>query len=432
MNLDVLLRRMAICLVLLVPVFLFYGRAVADALICVIDVLFLVRSTRAADFTWVRQPWVVLAGTLWALQLIASIRLGPVENVLQGAVMIRLLVFLVALQAWVLQSPRARRALWAVFALLAVWTASQCWEQLLTGVNATGSLRWLDGALTGPFYKPRAGEVFLFVSLPGIMPLVLWLLGKTSKAARGGGVIMLLFMLVTMILIGQRMPNLLMVLGLIITALMVKRLRLPLIIALATGGIVIALLPIVSPPTFTKLVLVFGRQISHFAASPYGQLYTRASVMIASRPLSGFGFDGFKDYCGIPRFFHGWPALGIPDDVNGADKACNLHPHNYYFQIGVMAGLPGLALFITLAVLWLIQMAKNLRPSQDAIRAMVFVTACVILWPIASTSSMFTLDTAGWVFLMIGWGLAASRNSERVPLGQRVKNFSENESAAPI
>jgi O-antigen ligase len=123
--------------------------------------------------------------------------------------------------------------------------------------------------------------------------------------------------------------------------------------------------------------------------------------MIAARPWLGFGFEGFQDFCGQTQFWHGWPALGIPDAENGGIKACNLHPHNYYLQLGTMAGLPGLALFVALVVTWLRRMAAALRPGADGVQA-----------TLASTSGLFTLDTAGWVFLITGWGLAASRRAE--------------------
>jgi O-antigen ligase len=309
------------------------------------------------------------------------------------------------LEAWVLAAAPARRALWVVFLALAVWTASQCWEQYLTGHNLMGFPRWPDGSLTGPFYKPRAGEIFLYLALPGLLPVVLrWVNGRQW----GAGVALLLFTLTTMILIGQRMPNLLFVFALCITGVLVRRFRLPLAIALGAGALALAALPVISPPTFAKLVVHFVRQMSDFRASPYGELYTRASVMIAAQPWLGFGFDGFKDFCGRPEYFHGWPGLGIPDADNGGVAGCNLHPHNYYLQIGTMAGLPGLLLFVAMVAVWLRRMVTALRPAGDAVQAMLFVALCVVLWPFASTSALFTPDTSGWVFLLVGWALAAS------------------------
>jgi O-antigen ligase len=401
-------RRAAVLAVLALPVFLFYGRAIADGLACLVDVLFLVHCARGGGWKWARQPWVAVAGAIWVLQLVASLHAGPPSSAVQAALMLRILLFVAALEAWVLTGAGARHALWVVFAALAVWTGIECWQQYLTGHNIMGYPRWADGSLTGPFYKPRVGEIFLFVTLPGLLPVVLRAIGRPGWRSWFGGMALLLICLTTMILIGQRMPNMLFAFGLCITGLLVRKFRGPLLIAIAVGALAVAALPVISPPTFAKLVLKFANQMSHFAASPYGQLYTRASVMIAAHPWMGLGFNGFKDFCSRPEYFHGWPQFGIPNADNGGLQGCNLHPHNYYMQLGTMAGVPGLVLFITLAVLWLKRMASALRPSTDAVQAMLFVTCCVIFWPLASTSGIFTYDTAGWVFLLTGWGLAAS------------------------
>jgi hypothetical protein len=408
MKRDDIMHGIALLAVLALPLALFYARAVADVLIVAVDILFLLRG----QWGWARRPWVKLAAAIWLLQLAASVLYGPGKSAFEALVMFRMFLFVAALEDWVLAGAAARRAMWVVFLVLAVWTASQCWEQYLTGHDLMGARRWGDGSLTGPFYKPRCGPIFLYLVLPGVMPLVLRLVAAPRWRAWAGGLALLLACVATSILIGQRMPNVLFLLGLCITGLLVRRFRAPLLIAIAVGALAVAALPVISPPTFAKLVVKFASQMSHFAASPYGQLYTRASVMIAARPWLGFGFEGFQDFCGQTQFWHGWPALGIPDAENGGIKACNLHPHNYYLQLGTMAGLPGLALFVALVVTWLRRMAAALRPGADGVQAMLFVTCCVLFWPLASTSGLFTLDTAGWVFLITGWGLAASRRAE--------------------
>jgi O-antigen ligase len=401
------MRALALVATLSLPVFLFYGRALSDIAVCVVDVLFLVKSAATKDWRWSKSAWVKVAGALWAWQLGSSLYYGPVHSWLEALCVVRLFLFVAALQSWVLTGKRARQALWVVLALLGGWTVLECWQQFLFHTNINGYPRWGDGALTGPFFKPRAGEVFLIVGLSGLMPLVLLFLRRQNRRDWGFGVGMLVLLVTTMILIGQRMPNLLFLFGLLISASLLAQLRKPLLIALGVGVLAVVALPVISPPTYLKLVIHFEHQMAHFFGSAYGQLYTRAAVMVADHPVTGFGYDGFHNDCLNPSYFHG--IFGIPDGLNGGTSACNLHPHNYYLQVAVMAGLPGLGLMMALAALWLVQMGRALRPGQDALQAMLFVTACVIFWPIASTSSMFVFDTAGWVFLVAGFGLAASR-----------------------
>jgi len=408
-NLPIIARRGALAATLALPIFEFYGRAIADALVCLIDLAFLSVCWRNHGFAWVRRPWVPIAGAIWLWQLLASALNGPLHSYGEALVMVRYFILVAALENWVLPAPRARQAIFAVFALLAGWTLLEVWQQYLTGTNINGFPRWPDGSLTGPFLKPRAGEVFLLVALPGLLPLVLMGLRAGDRLRTIGAVALLLLTVATMILIGQRMPNLLLLLGLVFTAAIERRFRLPLLAALGLAAIALAALPLISPPTWGKLVLHFIAQMSHFAASPYGQLYTRALVMMQAHPWLGFGFDGFKDFCGDTSFFHGLPALGLPNATNGGIAGCNLHPHNYYLQLGTMGGLPALAAFIALVALWLATVWRRRPAPRGAVAAMLGVTMAVMFWPIASTSALFTPDTAGWVFLLTGWALADAR-----------------------
>ena len=407
---EAALKGGAVAMTLLLPLFLFYGRAVADALLSGVALLFLARCLLAGAWGWTRRPWVWLAAAFWLLTLAASLAEGSTHSALEALVLVRLPLFCAALESWVLEGARERRWLGWVATALALWIVLECWQQHLFGTNVLGDPRWSDGALTGPFTKPRAGGVLLMLAFPGLVAPVLTLLGRGRVAL---GLALLLLAVLTMILIGQRMPSLLLLLGLAATALIVPRFRRPALVAGAVATVALVALPMVSAPTYAKLVVKFTQQMAHFATSPYGQLYVRAAVMTAAHPWLGLGFDGFRDHCPEPAYFHALPALGIPDAGNGGAAACNLHPHNYYLQAATSAGVPGLLLFAGLVALWLRRMARALAPRGDPQQAMLLVAACVVFWPAASTSSLFTLDTAGWVFLLTGWGLAASLRAAR-------------------
>jgi hypothetical protein len=56
-------------------------------------------------------------------------------------------------------------------------------------------------------------------------------------------------------------------------------------------------------------------------------------------------------------------------------------------------------------------MAPLLRAARTGapMAVALFAAALVQLWPIASTSGFYTLPMAGWLFLILGWGLAEAR-----------------------
>ena len=208
----------------------------------------------------------------------------------------------------------------------------------------------------------------------------------------------------TMILIGQRMPTLLLALGLCLSGLMFRQFRLPVVLTLAICVAVVAVLPVVSPPTFAKLVVHFTQQMEHFWDTPYGLIFDRAVTMVQLHPWIGLGWDGYRDNCMQPAYLGGvsWLPVRTPADAFG----CNLHPHNYWLQVATTAGLPGVVLFAAMIGAWLQRMRGGAAHLTNDRRAALLIIVFVTFWPIQSSTSLFTVPNAGWVFLMVGWGLA--------------------------
>src|ERR1700739_4641878 len=179
-----MLRRIALAAALLVPLGLLHAFPAAEVGIGIVDVLFLVTKVQDRDWGWARQPWFVLALLWWAWLLLCSTPLpfaafgaaGWVMGFVQAFVVLRLLVFTVALQTWLLVTPRAQKAAWLTLALSALWIGIESWQQYLTGTNIFGDHRWGDGSLTGPFWKPRAGALYMHILFPAMLPVVVGML----------------------------------------------------------------------------------------------------------------------------------------------------------------------------------------------------------------------------------------------------------------
>jgi O-antigen ligase len=395
---------------LALPLALFYSRTIADALLSAVAALFLLRCCLAADFSpFSRAAWFRWAAALWVWLLAASLLAGTQQSAEQAAVVVRLLLLALALEQWVLTPAQARRWLFWMFVTLAAWMMLECWQQYLLGSNLAGYPRWADGALTGPFEKPRAGSAYIALFFPALLPLVMAGLGRPEAWARAGGVLLLIVGVATMLLIGQRMPALLMLLGLVACALLLPRFRVPMLLAILVGLLVLAATPVISPPTFQKLVLRFLEQMRDFPTSSYGLLYVRALVMLEAHPWLGLGVDGFRHACADPQYFHGLAALGVSEAEQGGLRGCSLHPHNYYLELATDGGVPGLVLFIGLVAAWFRRLARPLN-SSTVLPVALFVSVLVQLWPAASTTALFVLPTAGWVLLTVGWGLAEASN----------------------
>ncbi len=407
---------MAFWACLALPVALLHARAAADMLIVAIDLLFLARSWRAGNWVWVQQPFVVAAGAWWVWLVVCSV-LGTGGLVL-AVVVVRLPLLAVALGDWALAgSARRQSAVWAMLAAAAAWLALECWEQVLTGTNLFGHGRYIAGELTGPFAKPRAGPALILIFFPVLVPAVLGLAGRPALLPRMAGVALAVAMVATMVMIGQRMPTALMVLGFAVCALLVPRLRVAAGCAVGAGVALVGVLPWVSPASFGKLVGQTAGQLAHFGQSDYGLIFVRAVTVWEPHPWLGLGFDGFRRGCGAPGAMHGVAWLGVATArLNGGMAACNIHPHNYYLEALDSSGVPGAMLFALMAAAALWRLGAGMRGQAQRIGA--FVAALVAFWPVATTSAFASLPNAGWVFLVMGLGFAADGDAPRGERGR--------------
>ena len=418
MKLSRLLDRAALGATLILPLFLLYGRAVAEVMIAITDVCFLIQCAREQQWAWLRSFWLRIGLLWWAWLVICSLPFAPfsdggLHSLGEAIVTVRFLIFIAALEQRVLASPAARRWLSRSLAAAFLWIGIESLQQYVTGHNVFGHPRNGDGELTGPFAKPRAGPPFSRLFFPVVLPPVDRLLARKGLLPRAAGVAVMLAAIAVQVLIGQRMPVLLMGLGLAVTFLLMRRLRTLMVVAAIASLALIGAAAVIRPPAYYRLVEKFSRQMDHFRESAYGELYVRAVVIAVENPIFGRGFDGFRRNCPEPRYFHDLTFIFTGHDrpgyVSHGAGACNEHPHNFYLQAVTDAGVPGLVLYAGLAIAWLVALGRGLGRDPDPSRVGLFIAALIFLWPIASTSSYTDMPMSGWSFLLIGWGLAEAR-----------------------
>jgi O-antigen ligase len=400
----------ALACALLLPLALLYARAVAEILLAATDILFLFQlwATRTR-IAW-HSPPIWLATAWWAWQVVCS-ALGTGGLVL-ALVAFRLPLFAAALGTWVLASARPRRWLWWVIAAAVAWIMIESWQQYLFGTNVFGIPRFGDGALTGPFNRPRAGPALILTLFPVLVPAAAALLASPRLAVKAAGLLLASLGAATVLLIGQRMPSVLLVLGLLLTGAMLPRLRIAVAAAIILGAALVASTPLVAPATYEKLILRTRDQLTHFVYSPYGEIWVRAAVIAEDHPWHGLGFDGFRRGCGDPRAVRGLPELGVTlAEALIATDACNIHPHNYYLEAADNGGLPLLALFSALVIAAWRKLARGLRHGLAPLRAGVLVGFTLAFWPLASTSGLTAMPNAGWIMLLTGFGVAEARDA---------------------
>lgn len=396
---------------MLLPLFVLHARALAEVAVAIADLAFLWQMAATRNWRWLIawDAWPGLA--FWAWEVVCSLpahAAGGMPAFVQALVAFRWFLLIPALSRVVLAEAPVRAWLTGMIAFAVLYIGANAWLQQLTGVDMWGLRRWADGSLTGPFREPRASAPLVRMLFPVLLPAVVrvrWLWGAG----------LLLLAVVTMVLIGQRMPVLLLLLGLAATALLLPRLRKLALAFLVLVPILVLGTFAVSPPAYHRLVTKFSHQMEDFPDSPYGALYLRSLAMAENHPWLGWGFDGFRHACPDKQNFRAFPDFGQRQPDGGGAGICNIHPHNIYLEALTNAGIPGLVFFALAALAWLAITARGIarKGVTDPLCAGVFVAILVHFWPIASSSSAFDVHTSGIGFLMAGFGVALARAAGR-------------------
>lgn len=430
------LRYTTLGAILILPIFLTHFRGIADGLISYIAITFLLHCIFEKEWEWTKQLWVMVAFAWWGWLVICTIPFGYAANgnLLQAIGVVRFIVFIVALQQWILKEQKYRRWLAYMIAGCTVYILLNMLAQLIIGYNILGMPRYVDGTLTGPYERPRAAAPLSRMLLPVALAACAYCIWQyKGYKGRIGSLLILLFAVGMMIMAGQRMPFVLFLMGLGLSVIWLKPLRR---LALVTAGVVPVLIVItafISPESFHHLVIHFIEQMSHFSSSPYGLVYNRALVMGVMNPWAGLGYDAFKHACNNAIYFHGWPFWDLNSGNGGGGVICLTHPHNHYLQAFIDGGVPGLILFTAMIITMLFAQSKGLNVKAMNKREAMQKAWCVGLfsavfiheWPFASTSNFVNMPLGGWFFLLLGMGLAYSwdyqtKNKERE--NQHVRN----------
>ena len=386
------MSRLAGWLALGLPLFLLHGRGVAEGLFIAIGLLFVAHSVMRREWGWLRRGWVRVAVVWWGWVVLCSVPHGVVA-VGQALGAGRFLLVVAALEDWVLRDDWVRGWFARLMRWAALYIAVQCAVQFAAGRSLFGWPRGADGELTGPYQNPRAGAPLSRLLYPAVLP-----------AMRGWGMLWLPAGVLVMVAIGQRMPLLLTLLGLFVSALFLPRLRGVVLATAVLTGLGIGALPVVSPPTFNRLVTKFSGQMEHFERSHYGLIARRAANIVVANPVLGVGFDGFRRECENRAYFHGI-------DVEGGGAAmCVQHPHNFFLQAAVEGGLLGLVLFAGLCGAWLMRLGRGLWTDPAPLRVGLFVAGLLHMWPVASTTAFTSMPQSGWFFALLGLGLAETQH----------------------
>lgn len=409
------LDRTALIATLLTPLLLMHAHGFAEASVALAGLCFLLRSVATGEWVWIKTPWVTLSLIWWGWMVMCSLpipALGLGDNgahgLVQGLLALRFPLFSAALAFGVLRDADPRRWMFVTIAASAAYVSVHLVFQFMFGVNLYGMPKAWDTLLTGPFGNARAAPLMARILPPVIIPFAASYLDRRFLPY-----VILLGGLAMVVIVGQRIPVLIMIGTLAVAALLIRRMRPIALAALVLTALLIPSFAVISPKTYQHMVNRTQVLAEGFAVGYYGEMFNRAFEIGRQKPWNGTGFDGFRRACPEPRYFR--PSFdGTVANGGGAD-ICWVHPHNFYFQALVDGGLPGLALFCAFGIACLIPLGRGLWRNPDPMRVGLFATMLAQIFPVQSTPSFWSMPMGGWFFLLLGWAMAETYGRAKNP-----------------
>ena len=331
-------------LVIALPLLLIGGRAAADAALSIVMILFLVRSYREHDWSWLRLTWVRVAAVLWIWTLVVSFfAFDPARSFYFAIPWIRFLLFAVALEVWVLNEIWLRRLLFATGITLG-FAALDTWLQYFTGSDIFGHPKWSDIRLTGPFDRPKIGIYIVKLMFPVLLGLFFWMSWRRKsvwpKVVLG---VIATVMSGAVFISGERMESIFVVFGVVVAVFLIKGFSqrvlrstalVTLVLSLLAAGFVALSDNRVAKHQFSSAATM----LSSFGESAYGEVWLSAWTLGTARPVTGVGMNNFRIACKEPE-------VSLPATF---EHRCLSHPHNYYLEWLAESGFPGLLGFLVL------------------------------------------------------------------------------------
>lgn len=403
---DDLMRRIMFLILLIIPIFIIIGRSPLDIGVSIIAACFLIHSFYWKDFNWLKSNWVIAVLLFWGFTVLNSFQAYDVELALERSVPnIRFPIFAIAISYWVLRNDKDIRLFVYAFAATLIFSVADGLFEYLVGFDFAGNEKRL-GRLSGPFQVSTLGIYLTKLGIPMIVAFLAFLVLDKSTSGNSKNFYLAIgfaiLMLITIMLSGERMALLLMLFALVLSAIMLRKFRLYIFLALL---LMVCGLGVTISLDDGLRGRIYGKTVEQLQENPkssrtYKAQFAAAIDIIKDHPILGVGSNNYRVVCKYPQY-----------DPNGVkDKAksrCLIHPHQVYLELWVNNGLIGLLLFCSILFFWCKLIYNNWSALfQTPLLFSGCLGAILFLWPLSAGMSIFSNFNGIWFWLMMGFMLA--------------------------
>jgi O-antigen ligase len=396
MNLKKLnLYNFALVLLCFFPTSLFLGNAVIEITMCTIGILFLAHCTQTRNFKWLETDWVKIAFVFWAYICLRSLWAhDPTASLARGAPFIRYAIFACAISFWLIKD-NTKLIIYSAFFAILFFSASAI-TQYFIGHDFFGTPPAdLKAYLRLTIYsgKMYVGIMILMV----FFPVAAYLVSNNKKAAA----LYLIIASSAIFLSGERTALLMLILGLGILLLTIKKLRAQLPYLIIIVGVLATGLIITKANVIERQISSTYADISSLSTNTYGLIYKSAFELFKANPTFGVGLRHFQSECLSNNYNPSWLNSSQPHFTK--DYLCTTHPHNIYLELASETGIIGITLFLMMISCWFKFMWENRNQlKKDSIKVGALINICLKLIPIAASSSLFIAWPTAPLWFMVG------------------------------
>ena len=435
------LHYLSLFLIYSLPISLMSGPAIPDISITLVGVLFLIYTFKNKDFYWLDIGWVKAGIIFWiSLIFISFFSINKFSSFTDSLIFIRYIILSAAVYYWIITDNKKLKVLLLILFSTIVFILLDCTIQFFRydpligfGPDIFGRLPTHYGRLTGPFSDQIPGShlsKFFFISL-----FLFLFFYKNYKYTK---IIISLYYLSTGIIIylsGEKMAVATFLLGSLIFIFLFKDYRKLFIFLIITFFISILVITknhtsfndfkvIKSSPYHLGLILEkeyncqnneklkcfkevkvqpeFISVLRNFKESIYYKIYFSGYKMWLENKITGVGLNNYEETCNNNKKYQ------IKSENYGN---CSAHPHNFYLQWLIEAGIIGFSMFI----IFVFYIFKSFYKNKHLYSAKIgFISLVIIFWPIMSTGSLLKNHHGIQTFFIIGISLLLSKKFSKI------------------
>ena len=389
------LYNIALALLCFFPTSLFLGNAVIEITMSAIAILFIAHCTETKNFKWLKTDWVKIAFVFWAYICLRSLWANdPSISLARGAPFIRYVIFACAIAFWLLKD-NTKLILYSAFFAILFFGASAITQYFMGhdffGTPPVDQKSYLR--LTTYSGKMYVGIMILMI----FFPVAAYLISNNKKAAA-------LYLLIAgsaIFLSGERTALLMLVLGLGILLLTIKKLRTQLPYIIIVVSVIITGVAITKANVIERQIASTYHDISTLSSNSYGLIYKSAFELFQSNPVFGIGLRHFQSECLSDNYHPSWLDPAQPHLTKA--YLCTTHPHNIYLELASETGIIGIILFLMMISCWFKFAWRNRNQlKKDPAKIGALINICLKLIPIAASSSIFIAWPTTPLWFMVG------------------------------